>query len=66
MRGTSRRLVGRTTMRRLSAGRRVLLLGKLVALSVFGSRELFVLSMTAINTPAHSARGESACLPLVV
>lgn len=60
--GTGGRLIGRATMRRLSAGRGVLLLGKLVALSVFGSRELFVLSMIAINTPAtHSAR-EEGCL----
>lgn len=53
-------------MRRLSARRGVLLLGELVALSVFGSRELLVLSTTAINTRAiHGALGEGECLPRV-
>lgn len=56
MRRTGGRLVGGATVRRLGAGGGVLLLGELVALSVFGSRELLVLSTTAINTHAtHSA-----------
>lgn len=65
MRRAGGRLVGGAAVRRLSA-RGVLLLGELVAVSVFGSIELLVLSTTTINTCAtHCALEGGVCLPRV-